>query len=238
MYFGSGPSYFSGNIDLTIFLFRFSIVVTQMLRRILYGTFVFVLAFAILTVSFLQSASVKYAFATPPATPSPSPFTKIDEIDYQLPYPGSILPNSVFWPLKALRDQVWLFLTTDSVKKSELSLLFADKRLAMSETLFKEGNAGLGFSTLTKAEKYLEEAASLEERARMDKKDTAALSEKISLSSLKHRQVIEQILMVAPEDAKPAIIKIESYSMDIYKLMLVGLNSMGIKPPNNPFNGQ
>jgi len=111
------------------------------------------------------------------------------EIDYFLAYPG-ILPDHTLYPLKMLRDRVWLFLTTDSLKKAELNLLFADKRLGAAKALVEGNKIDLGMTTLSKAEKYLEKAIDQERVAAKADKDTAAFLEKLSLATLKHEEVI------------------------------------------------
>lgn len=199
----------------------------------------FIVAFVILSVSVLQSASVSYVFATQtPQNPSPLK-TKIPEIEYALPYPGSVLPDSPLWGIKALRDKVWFFITSSHSKKAELALLFADKRIGASQTLFEAKKPDIAFSTLSKGEKYLELAASEEAVARANGNNTSEFLKKLALASLKHRQIIEtRIILLAPEDAKPEIIKVEDYSKNAYKASRDALNSKAIPSPKNPFGDQ
>lgn len=207
------------------------------MRKYLLGIVVFLLAFGILTISVLESASVKYAFSQPTpeageAAPTPSP-----QVDYQLPYPGTVLPDSPFWNIKALRDKAWYALTASATRKSELALLFADKRLQMAKMLFEKDKPDLAFSTLSKAEKYLETAFLNEESVRDGGGDTGLLLTNLATASLKHRQLISEILEIAPDDAKPEIIKIESYSKNAFKKAREILNSKGIAAPISPFEG-
>lgn len=207
------------------------------MRKYLFGTLVFLLAFVVLSVSVLRSASPKYAFVSP----SPEGLAVGDqekiEIDYQLPFPGRILPDSPLWPIKALRDKLWHAITFDVSKEAELSILCSDKRLGMSKILFERGKPELAFSTLTKAEKYLEDALVHERLASKRGDDTTEILESISKSALKHRQLIDEILILAPEDAKPEIIKVQDYSKNVYKEAASSLNSKGVVAPNNPFDG-
>lgn len=135
-----------------------------MIRKYLYGIVAFVLAFAILSVSVLRSATVApaYGYSSPVPAPSPTPSPK-PEIVYALPYPGGILPDNWLWYLKAGRDRAQYVITTDKLKKADLALLFADKRLGASLTLLKNKKPDMGVSVLTKGEKYLEMAAHNEE---------------------------------------------------------------------------
>ncbi len=138
-----------------------------MFRRFALFLSAIILAFAILFTSVLKSASVRYSFSQASLSqekggPAVLGEQKDIEIDYYLPFPGRILPDHFLWPLKALRDKLWLLVTTDEGKKGELKLLFADKRLVMSKALFESDNPEIAFSTLTKAEKYLKEASDQE----------------------------------------------------------------------------
>lgn len=207
-----------------------------MLRKLLYGVPVFGLAVAILLISILESASVKYAFGaaspTPAGTPAPN-----QEIKYYFPYEGKILPDSPLWSVKALRDFVWYRLTTNPLKRAEIALLFSDKRIAASQTLFDSHKSGVGLTTLTKSEKYLEVAFQDEETARSEGMDTLGFLAKFSLASLKHREIIDKILEIAPEGARPLIVQTQDYSRNAYKSSRDVLNSKGITPPKSPFSG-
>lgn len=157
-------------------------------------------------------------------------------IDYVLPYQGKILPDSPFWFIKAARDRIWLFFTKDNVKRSELNLLFSDKRLISSQILFEREKAELASSTLEKAERYLKRAYEEEKIARENGKDTANLVLKISNASLKHRAKIEGVIFpLVPAGLKPEIIKSLDYSKRVYNESRNTLLDMGIEPPNNPF---
>lgn len=209
------------------------------MRKTLLSFAVFVAAFGILSVSVLQSASVSYVFATPVPRESPTLVSKTSLIDYELPYSGSVLPDSFFWNLKSLRDRVWYWITINPMRKAELALLFSDKRLVASESMFEIKKPDIGLSTLSKGEKYLEIATNEEMVARNKGYDTSEFLKKLSLASLKHRQIIEEnIITNAPEDAKPTIVKIEDYAKNTYKSSRDALNSKGLPIPKNPFVDQ
>ena len=208
------------------------------MRKYLLSIAVFVLAFGIFSVSALRSASIDRAFAaTVPTTKpvvQPTPF-----VDYTIVFPGKVLPDSPLWTLKAIRDWAWYFVTIDPLKKAELALLFSDKRLIASKLLLEAKKPDLAVSTFTKGEKYLEIAVREEEIARQKGKDTSEFLKKLANASLKHRQITEEeILPMAPEDAKPEIIKMQIYAKTTYKLCKEILTSKGIEVPKDPFNGQ
>jgi len=195
------------------------------------------LAAVILFTSVFRSAAVRHAFSQSPDT------TVIEEsekeeyvINYTLPYQGKILPDSPLWSIKALRDKLWLMVTTNPLKKAELKLLFSDKRLVSSRLLFEKEKAEIAFSTLSKGEKYLEEAMALELESREKGLDTSTFLLTLVNASLKHREMIDQITEIAPEDAKPGIIRIRDYSTNVYKGTRDALNEKGMIAPENPFN--
>lgn len=209
-----------------------------MIKKYLLGLGALSLAFAVLAISIFRSAAVTYTVATPTPVGEAVLGEAVTEIDYQLPFAGRILPDNPLWVFKALRDKVWFAITTNPLKKAELALLFSDKRLESGRVLFENRKPDVALSTLAKGEKYLEIAASEEIVARKEGMDTSIFLTKLATSALKHRQIIETDLMpVAPEDAKPLLVKIEDYSKNVYKSSRDALNDKGIPVPNDPFAG-
>ncbi len=78
-------------------------------------------------------------------------------VDYYLPYPGLLPDHPLYW-LKMVRDRAQLIITTNKDAKAERLLLYADKRLGAAWALIEGNKTALGVSTLTKAEKYLDQA--------------------------------------------------------------------------------
>lgn len=209
-----------------------------MFKKYVLALTAFVLAFAILVISVMRCATATYVFASASQEGSGVLGEKTPDIKYDFPFPGKILPDSPLWALKALRDKVWYKITANPLKKAELALLFADKRLSASVILFDSKKTAVAFSTLSKGEKYLETAVEMEKNARNSGYDTSAFLFRLATASLKHRQVVEgSILPVAPEEARPEIIKIEDYSKNSYKMARDGLNDSKIAAPKDPFEG-
>ena len=203
-----------------------------MFRRLTPALATFLLAFLILSVSIFKSARVSYTFGGDVAVPTGAPLvlgeTSEYKIDYELPYPGRILPDNSFWFFKAARDRLWLSLTTDGGKRAELFLLFADKRLGSAKNLFDKGKPEIGFSTLSKGEKYLESAAK--------GKISPEFAKNLANASLKHKEVINEIMEVAPEDAKPKLSEVSNYAEEAYKVARDVLRSHGEEAPESPFD--
>ncbi|HEX6977239.1 MAG TPA: DUF5667 domain-containing protein [Patescibacteria group bacterium] len=205
-----------------------------MLVRVLGTASLLIIAVAVLLTSVVKASAIEYNFTQ---KPSPAPTTNIPTVGvvYNVAYPGIILPDSPLWPLKVLRDRIWLSFTFNPVKKSELYLLLADKRLASAQVLYQKGKSELATSVLTKAEKYLEASVGEEKIAKEQGLDTSNLLHKLSLCSLKHREVIDQLVLYAPEDAKPRIVETGNYPKRAYDEVKVRLSQIGVLAPKNPF---
>jgi hypothetical protein len=206
-----------------------------MLNKFLLFAGSFTLAFLILIISIFRIAEVKYVFSQAPS-PTPLNSPKPVSIDYNLPDPGSISPDSIFWPLEALRDRIWLTFTINPSKKADIYLLLADKRLGDAKLLFEKENPDLGISVLTKAEKYLELAMKEEEVAQKQGNNTTDFLKRYSMATLKHREVLEELMADAPEDARPLIVKMENYPKTLFNSARDGLLEAGATVPQNPFN--
>lgn len=208
-----------------------------MFRRLfLYALPLFV-AFSILVISIFRTASIKYDFSESGGLLENTDLGfQTTDIEYNLAFPGRVLPGNFLWPLKATRDKIWLMTTTNKSRKAELLLLFADKRLASGKFLFETGDIGLGFATLDKAEKYLEEAGRIEKEARLQGINTHDFLRALAFSSLKHYEIIEALVMLAPEEVRPKMIELHSYSIDVYRHTKDELLRSGYTVPNNPFN--
>lgn len=190
------------------------------------------LACAIFSVSIYKGVTPNYAFSPQVLTPSPSPHDV--EVDYELTYPGNISPDSPLWFAKALRDKIEHTLTTNPDNQAKLSLECADKRLVMARELFEKGKHDLGLATLIKAEKYLDMAVS---HAKAHSVTDTDFFEKAALSSLKHREIIEEhILPVAPDDLRPEVVKTGDYAKNTYKDSRDMLQNIGMAAPDNPFD--
>lgn len=211
-----------------------------MFRRIVVVLATLTFALGILFTSVFRTASVRYVFSQASSQNSQETQGEVlgenIEIDYYFRYPGRILPDHPLWFLKALRDRVWLLITTNPSRKAELKLLFADKRVASAKILFEREKPAIGVSTLTKAEKYLEEACNLEKENRQKGLDTSEFLSTLAKASLKHRQTIDEILKLAPEDAKPIIIRTQDYPKEVYNKTRDALYGKGLPAPENPYN--
>ena len=205
-----------------------------MLQKIAIASAIFVFALGILFTSVLRTAAVRYETS---GVKSTSVLGTTDyNIDYNLAYPGKILPDSFLWPLKALRDKVWLLITTDKLQKVELKILFADKRIGGAVILFENNKNEIALSTATKAEKYLEEASLGEEQLRLDGKEPSIdVLQRLAYASLKHYEILLSLENEVPDDMKATIISVQQIPIKAYERARNALLSKGVEPPNNPF---
>lgn len=139
---------------------------------------------------FLFPMIVFAASATPAAEP----------VQYDLPYPG-MLPNNPLYVLKQARDWILDKLITDPVKKTEFYILQADKRLAMGMMLVDSGNGNLAETTVSKGEKYLNNAVQLLTSVQTQGREIPAyLLEHLKLSLARHEEVVMQQISKTTDD--------------------------------------
>jgi hypothetical protein len=208
-------------------------MMASMAYKIIAFVFVFILASGILTASILRSAAVRYSFRLQPS-PTPTEQKRVS-IDYELPYPGRVTPTSILWPVKVIRDKTWLFVTTNNLKKAEISLLLADKRLSAGMKLFELSKAGDAITVIMKGEYYLDESLRYVKEAHKEGMETKVFLHHLALSALKHREVLETLRIQAPEDAQPIFNKTTDYSKNVYEQASHIIREMGDNPPSNPF---
>lgn len=185
-----------------------------MLRKVLPILGILFIAAAILIISLYQmtvssrpsfaAASLKFSIS-PAADASPSP----QKTNYYLVYPG-MLPDHPLYKIKMMRDQIWLSLTSDLLKKSELLLLFADKRMGAGEVLINGNKIDLGMSTLTKGTKYFERAVNETNKAKNKGKNTAQIKDKLKNASLRYEDILVELKKKVSADG-------ETYLEDLLK---------------------
>ena len=207
-------------------------------RRLLISSLFVLGAFGVLFISILRAASVRYSFNTQVVSTYTQGGQLPNDVDYGLVYPGSVLPGSFLWPVKALRDRVWVLTTPDMAKKMELYLLLADKRLGAAQVLFSQKKYELAVSTLTKAEGYLKNASEAEVVVRAGGVDTKHFVYKLLLASFKHRELIRTFADQAPDDVRNQLIIVENYPRGLYEEKVGLLESPTGEVLKNPYAGQ
>ena len=187
-------------------------------------------AFLVLFFSIFRTSAPKYAFYQPSFQGPQATFSA--NINYDLPEAG-LGPDSPFWVIKAARDKVWLLTSGNPTRRSELLLLFADKRLSQAKRLLEEGNIELGIATAIHAEQYLMDAYGEENDAYAQGMDTIGLAQSLARASLKHREVLEYCASFVPSDAKPTLFQTIDISKEVYEKSVQRLNEKGKSFPDS-----
>ncbi|GEM_PF-3795472 len=206
-----------------------------MLVKVLTSSFAFIVALVVLLISAFQAATPKFEFGSSFGNIDTKNKNNTEIIHYVLPDTGNILPNHFFWPVKVARDKLWLTLTTNPLKKTEILLHLADKRLAASKKLIIQKEYDLGISTLTKAEKYLEETVSQEKIARQKGLGTKEVLRKLSFAVLKHWEEIDKISFSVPPSARQVVIETLEYPKRLYEDVRASCVKEGVEVVECPF---
>lgn len=121
--------------------------------------------------------------------PDSSPSAVMEKIQYEIPYPG-LLPDNPLYYLKVIRDNILKFLISDPLKKTEFSLLQADKRLGAGKLLLDKGKTELSITTLSKSGNYFDDAISNIQKAKKEGEDTNAMLDQLLKASQKHQEIL------------------------------------------------
>ena len=204
-----------------------------MIRRFAILLPVFFLGFLILFASVLRASEVRYSFNK---TTKSSITTSAQNvyIDYDLPE-ATATPNNFFWPVIALNDRVETVFASDSLQRSLVLLSHSDNRLSVGLKMFDEGKIEESVSIFNKAEGYLEESLESFKLFSDSGSEETLILEKISLASLKHRQILEECLIDAPDDARAMITKTLDIPKSVYSETEIMLEKLGTNAPQNPF---
>ena len=133
---------------------------------------------------FASTASTATTAGEPNVSPIPAP------VQYELPYPG-MLPNNPLYFLKQARDWILDKLIADPVKKTEFYILQGDKRVAMGMQLNDNGNGALAEQTISKGEKYMNNAAATLLALKSQGKDVPAyITDRLTQALAKHAEVL------------------------------------------------
>lgn len=126
------------------------------------------------------------------STPSGEVTDEESPINYTLPYPG-MLPDHPLYFLKTARDAIIGVLISDSLKKAEFNLLNSDKQVASAIALAENDKDEKATNSISNAQNYLTLSISELEKAKTQKKDYAALRDRINSAIQKHQEVVENL---------------------------------------------
>ncbi len=118
--------------------------------------------------------------------------------NYYLAYPG-VLPDNILYKVKMVRDRLRVWTTRDDLKKANLYLLYADKRLNAARFLVEGSKSRLGVVTASKSGKYLDLAYNSAKRAEGEGKDIGEFWTKLESASEYHVELLTQLSPVVDE---------------------------------------
>ncbi len=171
---------------------------------------ILVLAFFFICTTTQVFAQEKISTDAALLSPTPTPF------DYQLPYPG-LLPDNPLYFLKIFRDRIIDFLVSNPLKKAELNLLQADKRLSAGQALFAKGEKDLAESTISKGENYFESGIGKLQEAKKQGMDVSDLTRKFSSSIIIHKQIVRSLIQESTGGTKQKLQVIEKRILEFEK---------------------
>ncbi len=155
------------------------------------------ICYLVFFVIFLLGFNISFVYSKGSETPS----SPAQEINYELPYPG-LLPDNPLYFLRAIRDRAVSFLISDPKKKAEFNLLQADKRLNAGIYLFDKRKVDLSISTVSKAENYFEEALEKAKEAAKQGMSISDIAGKLKDSSKKHQKEIYLLSQKSPQNLR------------------------------------
>lgn len=145
------------------------------------------------------------------------------QIDYQLPYPG-MLPDNPLYFLKTIRDNLTSFFLSKPLDKVQFDLLQSDKYAQASYLLITQqaGETDLANTTFSQGQDYFFQAIDQAVSAKKQGYSISDLSEKLDLSNQKHEQILQVITQQsgqknAPE-YKSEYPRIETFAKEIKAL--------------------
>ncbi|OGG11694.1 hypothetical protein A2Z00_00705 [Candidatus Gottesmanbacteria bacterium RBG_13_45_10] len=129
----------------------------------------------------------------------------MEKVEYTLPYPGILQDNPLYF-LKNIRDRIMDMLISDPVHKAEFYILQTDKHLSAGMMLSTQGKTVLSESVIASGEKYMENAVNgLKTYKNQGKKVPPYLVDRLTQSTAKHNEVLEEMVAKAAEAEKSGL---------------------------------
>jgi len=125
--------------------------------------------------------------------------------------PG-ILPDSPFYTLKTIWEQVQAFLARDPSKKAELYLRFAHRRLLEVQKMCEKGKCDIAERWTQRFQERIQMTSQEMEQAQKQGQDVAALVAKLQANLARQQAVLDRVIENAPEPAKDALMKAKENS--------------------------
>jgi hypothetical protein len=115
-------------------------------------------------------------------------------VDYQLPYPG-LLPDNPLYFLKMFRDNLTSFFLSKPLDKAQFDLMQSDKNVEASYLLVTQqaGKTDLAFKTFSQGQDEFAQAIEQTIAAKKQGYSITEMNKKLDLSNQKHEQILHLI---------------------------------------------
>jgi hypothetical protein len=126
--------------------------------------------------------------------------------DYQLPYPG-MLPDNPLYFLKAIRDAITALFLSKPLDKATFDLQQSDKNIQASYLLIsqQQGKTMLALQTFSQGQDDFDQAITQATSAKKQGYSTKDLATKLSEANQKHEQILEAIAQSAHQNSSQTI---------------------------------
>ncbi len=143
-------------------------------------------------ITFIAAVYITLATAYAQVASSSSQTSSNPQVDYQLPYPG-MLPDNPLYFLKAFRDNLTAFFLSKPLDKAQFDLLQSDKNVQASYLLTTQevGKANLAQQTFSKGQENFSEAITQTVAAQKQGYSISEMSKKLDLANQKHQQILK-----------------------------------------------
>lgn len=207
---------------------------TAMISRLLLSLTTLGLAFGILFVSVFNASEIDFLIADLPA-PLPAGPQAIEKyiVDYDLPDKNIISTAEPVRNLKSLKDKFKLAFTFGKMSKAQTMLDHANDRMSTGEMLIREGKISEGLASIAKAQEYLSRSYDLVSSE--DNYRARLVLKEISIASLKHRERLESLMVLLPDEVRSFVVENLERTKLLYKQTKIALELQGETAPQNPF---
>ena len=142
----------------------------------------------------LATAYAQKAKTMPATVEDITPTTAPTSVDYQLPYPG-MLPDNPLYFLKVIRDNLTSFFLSKPVDKANFYLLQSDKNVEASYLIATQqpGQTALALGTFSQAQDDFAQALSQATSAKKQGYSTNDIVKKLASANQKHVQLLQVV---------------------------------------------
>jgi len=208
-----------------------------MRHRLLLPALTIVFGGFILFVSVIHASEISFD-VDDLATPLPLGPTMAEHyyVDYDLPQASSSSTLPFLQQIQAIGDKLHIYTTLSPQSRAQAMLDQSNRRVVLGELFIREGKIEQGLIALSKSQQYLDE--SLEIFVGSDDKSfrTKQILKEIALASLKHRERMENLSPLMPDESRTIIVQNVDRSKLVFNGARLALEQLGESAPLNPFD--